>query len=332
LQGASHDKIVVITRKTPLEELVERFGTTDQARFYIESMGLSFEDYEEADTTYRDSVSLLRWSIPRKVRTQWIDRSFLPAFMFGRNDLVVTLGQDGLVVNTAKYLSDQPVLAFNPDPARFDGILLPFRLAEAASVIPDAVMGSLPVSHVTMARATLNDGQELLAVNDLFIGHASHGSARYLLEFDDRAEEQSSSGIIVSTGAGSTGWYSSTVNGANGIVRYNLAENFGSDTATALSERLGGPLRLDWETKGLLFTVREPFVSQRSFATIVHGRISPDQRFRITSRMPQSGVIFSDGVENDYLAFNSGSVAEIGLAPRQLKLYMPHTYQKQAIR
>jgi len=55
-----------------------------------------------------------------------------------------------------------------------------------------------------MARARLNDGQELLALNDLFIGRRTHVSARYALRVGDYVEDQSSSGIIVSTGAGST--------------------------------------------------------------------------------------------------------------------------------
>lgn len=315
MKGPAYDKIVVITRKTPLEELVERFGTVEQARFYVESMGLPFDEYLMADEAYRQAVARLREALPRKLRAQWIDRSFLPTFLFGRGDLVVTLGQDGLVVNTAKYLTHQPVFAINPDPGRFDGILLPFRLETAEDEIMKAVMGYIRIIEVTMARAVLNDGQELMALNDLFIGHKSHGSARYQLEFGDQSEEQSSSGIIVSTGAGSTGWYSSIVRGANGIVRLYLKQ-----THPDIAESLDKPARMEWESLELFFTVREPFVSRTSQAEIVHDRILPGQRFRITSRMPQSGVIFSDGVENDFLAFNSGAVAEIGLAPRCLHL------------
>ena len=53
-------------------------------------------------------------------------------------------------------------------------------------------------------RARLNDGQRLLAFNDFLIGHRTHVSARYRLTWHGRTETQSSSGILVSTGAGST--------------------------------------------------------------------------------------------------------------------------------
>jgi hypothetical protein len=39
--------------------------------------------------------------------------------------------------------------------------------------------------------------------------------------------------------------------------------------------------------------------------------------------MPQNGVIFSDGIEEDRLEFNSGTIARIGLADRTLRLVVP---------
>ncbi len=54
------DKLVVVTLKTRLEELIERFNTREQAKFYIEHMGLNFADYEREHDTYTTAVRLLR--------------------------------------------------------------------------------------------------------------------------------------------------------------------------------------------------------------------------------------------------------------------------------
>src|ERR1700746_4011675 len=122
-----YQKIVLVTRKTRLEELVERFNTREQAKFYIEHMGLDFSDYDREHATYAGAVRQLRRDLEGLLpKLQVIDRGFLPTFLFTPEDLVVTIGQDGLVVNTAKYLSGQPVVAVNPDPSRYDGILLPY--------------------------------------------------------------------------------------------------------------------------------------------------------------------------------------------------------------
>lgn len=311
---ADMDKIVVVTRKTALEELIERYNTRDQARFYLEHMGASFDSYQSAHDAYAHSLDVLKSSLPRGVRSQFIDRSFLPNFLFGEHDLVVTLGPDGLVVNTAKYLSEQPLVALNPDPERIDGILLPITMDRAPQILEQSVRGRYGCMEITMARVDLNNGQRLYALNDLFIGQRTHLSARYRLRLGDRAEDQSSSGIIVSTGAGSTGWFRSILTGAAGVVEAFAA----TDDVRATRDKY----RFDWDADYLYFSVREPFVSRVSSAELVFGKIDQDERLEVVSQMPQNGVIFSDGIEDDYLPFTSGSIAQIGLAEKKLHLVM----------
>jgi NAD kinase len=304
------DRMVLITRKTRLEELIERFNTRAQARFYIEHSSGDFATYVEEHDAYERALEIVRRSLEVGLKIQIMDRALLPTHVFTKGDLIVTLGQDGLVANTAKYVQGQPILAVNPDPARFDGILLPFQPRDLGSQLERALAGKIHARAVSMAEARLKDAQRLLAFNDLFIGAGSHISARYRISYGDKTENQSSSGIIVSTGAGSTGWLSSIFNETSGIVTF-----------------LGGtpvkPLRLDWEEERLLFVVREPFLSRHSEAGIVTGIVAPRQPLTLESQMPTAGVIFSDGVEQDHLDFNSGAIATIGLAPEKASLVVP---------
>lgn len=306
------DKIVIVTRKTPLEELIERFNSRAQAKFYIEHAGAQFQDYETEHEAYHRSVDVLKKSLPRDPASQWIERAFLPTFQFGERDLVVTVGQDGLVVNVAKYLTAQPILAFNPDPQRIDGVLIPFLVPQARRVLPRIIEGRIKLKRISMAAAELNDGQTALAVNDLFIGPRSHVSAKYELIFGNAHEPQSSSGIIVSTGTGSTGWLQSVVTGAAAVTKAMVKKDL---NMPALNQ-----YRFDGESDEICFAVREPFTSRTSKANIVCGRMRPGEYLYVTSHMPGYGVIFSDGIENDYLAFNSGAIAKIGLAPRKAHL------------
>ncbi len=312
---AGIEKIVVITKKTPLEELIERFNSRSQARFYLEHMGVSFEEYAQAHEAYARAVQRLQAALPSGVKSQFIERGFLPTFQFGERDLVVTIGPDGLVINTAKYLTHQPILAVNPDPARVDGVLIPFTISEVARRLPQVLAGQIQLRRVSMVKAELNDGQALYGVNDLFIGPRTHVSARYFIQHGKKQESQSSSGIIVSTGAGSTGWLQSIVTGAVSVARGFANSSLASPQPEAY--------RLDWEAKDLYFTVREPFTSKTSQATIVFGRLKPGEFLQITSQMPDYGVIFSDGIEKDFIAFNSGTVAKVGLADRKANLVAP---------
>jgi NAD kinase len=306
------NKIVVVTQKTALEELVERHNTREQARFYLEHMGISFAEYQAAHDRYHASLAVLRSSLPSKMRSQWIERSFLPNFVFDPTDLVVTVGRDGLVVNTAKYLNEQPLVAFNPDPERIDGVLIPFAVDAAAEVLPRVLSFAHQCRLLTVAKATLNDGQTLYAVNDLFIGQRTHLSARYHLRLGKREENQSSSGIIVSTGAGSTGWLRSVLTGAASVV--------GQFVTTPPVQQVRDRYAFDASADRLCFSVREPFITRVTSAALVFGAIERGQTLEIISQMPQSGVIFSDGVESDFLQFDSGAIARIAVAEKKVQL------------
>jgi NAD kinase len=305
-----YEKIVVVTRKTRLEELVERFNTREQAKFYIEHMGLDFADYDREHATYAAAVTRLRRELDGLAKVQVLDRGFLPNFIFTPQDLVVTIGQDGLVVNAAKYLHGQPVVAVNPDPGRYDGILLPFTPARARAGVVRALEDRARFHAITMAEVALNDGQQLLAFNDFLIGQRTHVSARYSLTWSGQTERQSSSGVLVSTGAGSTGWLSSAQNMAAAVTRLLLRQK--------------GPqlpvLRLKWEDPRLAFVVREPFRSRVTGVELTAGLLDEGEALVLESHMPEGGVIFSDGIEADALAFNSGAVATVRAAAQRTQL------------
>ena len=266
-----------------------------------------FGELESEDATYQRVVESLEQELDLGLPVQFIDRDYLPTFDFGRYQVVVVVGQDGLVANTAKYVGSLPIVAVNPDPRRIDGILLPFQLSQARRAVGDVLDGKHRMREVTLAEANLGDGQRLLAFNDLFIGCASHVSARYELRIGRHAEPQSSSGIIVSTGAGSTGWFSSVFNMASGITRWLGAK------APKLEPQA-------WEARSLLWAVREPFVSKSSRADHIAGRLPEGQELVIESQMPSGGVIFSDGVESDFLEFNAGTIARINVAQQRARL------------
>lgn len=305
------EKLVMVTRKTRLEELVERFNTREQARFYIEHMGLDFGDYDLEHANYQRALVELRISLDGLLpKLQVVDRQFLPNFIFSPKDLVVTVGQDGLVVNTAKYLDGQPIVAVNPDPARFDGILLPFSTGAAAAGVHRVLEGAAAVHRITMAEATFNDGQRLLAFNDFYVGQRTHVSSRYTLGFAGRRERQSSSGVLVATGAGSTGWFSSTQNMADSVTHLLLGA-----TAPDVPR-----MRFGWDDPRLAFVVREPFRSKWSGVSMGAGVIDRGTSLAIESHMTEAGVVFSDGVEADAVDFNAGSVVDIHASKRQTVL------------
>lgn len=304
------EKLVIVTRRTRLDDLVARFNTPGQAKFYLEHSGGNFAEYQAEHDTYAQALEQLRRALDFGLPRQFLDRSLVSTYSFSPGDLIVTLGQDGLVANTAKYVGNQPLVAINPDPFRFDGILMPFQLNQAAAGVESAIRGEARLRLVTLAEAKLKDGQHLLGFNDLFIGARTHVSARYLMRWRKQEENQSSSGVLVSTGVGSTGWMSSVFRMAEGVAAFT-------------GGRSGQRVTLEWEDPRLLFAVREPFVSRQSTAGLVAGLLEAGEGLVLESRMPSGGVIFSDGMEQDYLEFNAGAAVEIRTAAQQARLVLP---------
>jgi hypothetical protein len=320
-------RITVITRPTRLAGLLKRWATRGQAKYKFRANKMAralqagnvdeaaraqtvddvdFDLLEDEDQTYQLAVKSLARDLDLGIPVQTIDRSLMPTYDFALSAAVVVLGQDGLVANVAKYVGDVPVIGVNPDPQRIDGVLLPFQVAEARSVLQRVLAGKGRVRKVTLAEVQLQDGQRMLAFNDLFIGVRTHVSARYHIRVGNRAESQSSSGVLISTGAGSTGWMSSV---------YNMVAAMTDARSTFVVRP-----RLNWEDPRLLWAVREPFVSRTSEASLVCGTLEAGSHLEIESMTPENGVIFSDGIESDNLEFNAGTIATIGVATQKAHL------------
>lgn len=333
--------IVIVTRTTRLEGLRRRWGTAGQAEFRLKSAQASghafgnqdgsvsarkgkkpqknvdkarpqatFEEYVTEDRVYQHEVSELERELQFGFPVKVIDRSYVPNYNFLGCVAVVVVGQDGLVANVAKYVNDTPIVAVNPDPTRIDGLLMPFRTAQAVKAVRQVLDGRYACVKVTMIDAKLNDGQSMLAFNDLFIGSSSHVSARYVLEAGGKTEAQSSSGLLVSTGVGSTGWLSSVYNMTCGVAHF-------------LGVNIPMPKPIAWDANELVWAVREPFKSRTSKIGLVAGRIHAEEKIVIESLMPENGVVFSDGIEADFLPFTSGSILSVEVSKRKATLVLP---------
>jgi hypothetical protein len=234
-------------------------------------------------------------AIPSDWRQTTILRSDLERFVFGPEDIIVVVGQDGLVANVAKYLNGQPVIGINPAPGVNAGVLVRFSPEQAGPLMRAAAARELPMEERTMAEARLDDGVSLLALNEIFVGHRTHQSARYVIDADGQVERQSSSGLIVATGTGATGW------------------------AHSIMKSTGVAIDLPPTAPRLGFLVREAWPSPATGTDVVAG-IVERRALVVTSEMDDAGTIFADGIETDHLRFGWGRRVSIGVAERRLAL------------
>lgn len=325
----------LVLKRTMLEDLIKKYNTVEQAQFYITHLGQDFQIYLDDHNTYHAALETVTAALKKYGRVHSVYREYLSNYIFGKDTIVIVLGPDGLVANTMKYLDHQVIIGINYDPKKYDGILLPFGPNNVKSILPGVISGKREIKRITMAKAATSDKQEIYAVNDLFIGAKSHVSARYQIDFNHKSEMHSSSGIIISTGLGSTGWLKGILSGSYGLVSSLLRFSQNPDEKKNITNQgdkelnsesffqmfdigsITGNLGLGWESEQLAFSVREPFPSKSSQAQLVFGLINSSNQLKITSNMAQNGVIFSDGIESDFLNFTSGVEATISVADRK---------------
>lgn len=292
-------RVVVITRPSDYEALLARHGTREQARFFLQTRGQDIGDAEQRDADQRAALDAVSRAIPTRVRRSHVGRRDLSRFLFEPDDVVACVGQDGLVANVAKYLSGQLVVGINPEPERNDGVLARHTSREAKDLVNDALSNKVNVEERTMVEAVTDDGVRLLALNEIYVGHRTHQSARYRVRFESKEERQSSSGIIVSTGTGATGWARSI----------------------ALSRSHAPELPKPCDPK-LVFFVREAFPSIATGTKVVTGLVGDDSALSITSEMNEGGTLFGDGIEDDAVDFRWGLGVNVRTARERLRLVL----------
>lgn len=289
-------RAVLVHRTTEYEELLAHHGTHGQAAFFLSSRGRDIEEVAERHRRVRRALAEVTAAVPLTWRQARVERADLDRFLFGPEDLVVVVGQDGLVANVAKYLAGQPVLGIDADPGRNPGVLVRHRPRDAAKLLTAA---GTSVEELTMVEAVADDTQRLVALNEIYLGAAGHQTARYRLGLEDDGgvvEAQASSGVLVGTGTGATGWIRS------------------------VWQERGAAGRLPRPTEHrLLWFVREAWPSPATGTSLVAGELAATARLKVTVESERL-VAFGDGMETDALELTWGQSVRVGVADTSLRL------------
>jgi len=275
-------RVLLSTKKTALEYYKERSD-------FLEDM-LPAEDLKEVRAGHSAHYASLEHV--RKILTDHgIDfcRSYMPYSEyedFKGKDLIICVGGDGTVLNSAQYVLDEtPVLTVRSD-KRSVGTLCEIDAEDFERALEQILLDKFSVEQWTRAEGRFRD-KRLLALNEIYVGiRHSPSMARYELTFNGTTEAQMSSGIVISTGTGSTAWYG------------NIPSSDGTFPRTA---------------KELRFVVREHSLAGKYKLT--RGAIGPGQSIVVNSKMNVDGCISFDG---DYAKrmfdFGKGESVEVRVA------------------
>jgi len=183
-------------------------------------------------------------------------------------DLIVAVGGDGTVLDLSHRIGDVPILAVNSHPEESVGYFCAGDVDAFPALLDRTLEGTLPSYSLARFFVTLNDRPLSPPVlNDVLISHANPGAvSRYRVATGGREfEHQRSSGIWVSTPAGST----AAIRSAGGFV-------------------------LPVGCRCIEYLVREPYPLPDRPYRIRQGVQPIRHRFEVQSEM-QQGRLFVDG-------------------------------------
>ena len=209
-------------------------------------------------------------------------------------DLVVVVGGDGTVLDASHWLRDTPVLAVNSDPETSVGYFCACDREGFAEVLAEVLEGRSPRTQLHRIAITVNGiAFPFPCLNDILVSSPNPAAmSRYVITAGSRTEIQASSGIWISTPAGSTGG----VRSAGGTVM-----------------PLEGAL--------IQYAVREPYGPRQGRYELLRGVRHIREGLVVRSRMPE-GSLYVDG---PYLQipFGMGDLLELREGP-QLRVLGMH--------
>ena len=212
-------------------------------------------------------------------------------------DVVIALGGDNYFQYVSHFIDRQMLIGVNSDTEKSEGALLPFTPDTLISFLPDLMKGNYSVEEWTRLQSILNGRKLPLALSEVFVGAKMNvGMSRYIMNVGSMQFEQKSSGLIVATGAGSTGWYDAA---------YQTA--YGEPDHFAKTQRVAK------------FIGREMFKGHLTDSSLRHGIIHPGDELIITSLM-RNGIVSTDASEKMMFPIKNGEQVKISLSDFPLKV------------
>jgi len=204
------------------------------------------------------------------------------------HNLIFSIGGDGTFLRTAHFITNELIMGINSDVKKSEGKLCSAVKENLKDKINKIKEDEFIIKKLTRVRVHYSS-KDYDALNEIYVGSSKpYYLGKYILKFNNIKEEQKSSGIIISSGTGSSAWYKSITNNT-----------------------------FDPESEELRFVVREPYYGRLSKFNITTGRIYKNQKLYLVSKM-KDGIIAIDSITE--LPFSKDKEIEIKISPKPLNV------------
>jgi hypothetical protein len=290
-------KVLIAAKPTYLETLIDNNGDS------IERASLSEEVIKDSHNQQYNLVD----KITASLEEQGIDYVFCPKRSyqpedFQQSDLIISLGGDGQLLDVARYAIGKLILPIKSS-SHSKGYLTTTDKLSVEEKLMRVTEDDFNVMNRTMLKGSIMYQDQMItsyALNDIFVGDYNNGSSKNLLSFDGKWYKQRSSGIVVTTGTGSTGWWSNT------LMKKGFFAHYGKPFNPEI--RIGK------------FVIKDLITKDKDFpGKIRGGTFGENNGIMIKSDNISNAVVQFDGSQKHYqnsraFDFNFGDFVKISLA------------------
>ena len=214
---------------------------------------------------------------------------------FKEKDLIITIGGDGTFLSASHFIKDQLIIGINDKPTRSEGALTSIKIGDVKRKLKRILKKRFKIINATRIEVKLLQKNKCilteLALNEIYIGNINpQHTSKYKINFKNKIEKQTSSGILISTGTGSSAWYKS----------------------------MGG--KVFSKTKKIAkFMIRELYVRKLNKPKMKKGTIKENESLEIENFVNHN-IIAIDSIRKYDLKKNEKAIISIGKPLRIIKL------------
>lgn len=291
------ERIVVVPKLSKFECDMQRFGL-GEADLIIkyEAEHAPVERILSSHYAQRQALDTLRRVFSPR---QFCPRDDLSAEKVEGADLVIAHGGDNHFQFISHAITDGFILGVNSDPLRSEGALVSHSSEELLAVLNALARGDYRIEEWTRLEGSVNGVPLPRVISEYFLGERDRlEMSRYNLRFKGFEEEQKGSGIIISTGSGSTGWYDSEI---SDYIR-------------------GVDVFMRTQPVAKLF-VTAPYRGRLTQPTRRQQIVRPGDELVVGSLNDSEGIVGCDAIER--VPFPRGALARIRISDYPLKVVKP---------
>ena len=289
-------KILIVTKQSKLEYESVKFGLSQEE--IIRKYKFEHANLDAIVTSHTCQVESRRKLISLFSTAEMQSMCSLTSPIKGY-DLVISFGGDNSFTYTSHFVNNCPIIGINSDPLRSTGALCEWSAKDLEKTASDIINERYEVKEWTRLAATINTEKIMNATSEYFFGERGRKEmTRHVMVYRGKEYDQKCSGIIIATGAGSTGWYHS----ANMHV-------FPEGNIFSKTEQKAA------------FIITEPYRYARREDDVFAGDLLPGEEIILHSLSDSEGYASSDSWEE--YSFTRGKTAKIAISSEPLRVVVP---------